>query len=130
MRWRGECETELAQASDHPPLRIPFGRGLLTRVSEPKSDVIRDEMRRLWSEAGRPPLRELARRTGHMVSYATLSNALGGKHLPSRTTLEAFLVGVGADEETSRTLLSEAANLNNEGGPFEWRDGELIYMDE
>lgn len=125
---RRECEYELARGSEHASDVLPFGWNLMTHVSEPKSDLFRTEMTRLWTMAGRPPLRELARRAGHAVSYTTLHNALSGRNLPSLKTLQAFLVGVGADEETSRALLSELARIT-ERGPFEWQDGKLIHMD-
>lgn len=141
MRRRRECEDELAQGQAvlvPPPLRdphvprddrvIPFGVDLMTPVSAPKSELIRDEMRRLWIAVGRPSLRSLARRAKNAVSPATLSNALSGKTLPSQRTLEAFLVGVGADEETSRTLLRELDRINGVGS-LVWRDGTLVNMD-
>lgn len=143
MRRRRECENDLAQRQAvlaSPSLEdpraprddghiVPFGVNLMAPASAPKFEPIRDEMRRLWTAAGRPSLRSMARRAKNAVSPATLSNALAGKTLPSQRTLEAFLVGVGADEETSRTLLSELDRINGVGS-LVWRDdGTVLNMD-
>lgn len=142
MRRRRECENELAfscSTSEPPPLgnpRVPRDEGaiplslqLATSVSPPKSELIRDEMRRLWTAAGRPSLRLLALHADYAVSPATFSNALAGKATPSRRTMEAFLLGVDADEETSRTLLREVDRINGVGRPTSWSDGELVFAD-
>lgn len=139
-RWmirRRQCEDELAsvetqavesQSSPSDKIR-PFGADLMTPMRLPKSELIRDQMRDLYEAAGRPPLRTLTQRAGNAVSHPTLHNALTGKVLPSQRTLRAFLTGVGADEKTSRFLISELSKINDETAPLFWQDGKLIDGD-
>ena len=52
---------------------------------------------RVW--AGTPSFREMERRCGHDVAYATMCIALGGSKLPSQKVVLAIVTACGGDEE-------------------------------
>lgn len=81
------------------------------------------DLRRLRHNAGRPPYRELAVRTH--FSAATLSEAAGGRKLPTLAVTRAFVRACDGDavewEERWRTVSAELLGVRPAGAP----DGEL-----
>lgn len=63
-------------------------------------------LREIWQEAGRPNLRALAAR-GH-CSASTLSNAMGGRRVPTWSTCQALLKGCDKSTEPYLTQVRDA----------------------
>ncbi|MGY6658580.1 helix-turn-helix domain-containing protein [Amycolatopsis sp. TRM77291] len=74
------------------------------------------DLRKLRAAAGSPPYRELARRAHY--SSTTLSDAAGGRRLPSLEVTLAYVRACGADVEVwERRWRALAGELNNSAAP-------------
>ncbi|SMC68820.1 nSTAND1 domain-containing NTPase [Kibdelosporangium aridum] len=84
------------------------------------------DLRKLREEAGSPPYRELAKRAHY--SATTLSDAAGGRRLPSLAVTLAFVTACDGDrDEWERRWHRLAADLNDSDGPPE-PVGEAPYV--
>ncbi|WP_316782944.1 helix-turn-helix domain-containing protein [Streptomyces sasae] len=105
-------EVVKADVGNVEPSRTPVRRGIAVPVDVPASWVdFHDELRRLYSDAGRPSLAELYKRT--TIPRSTLSSWLAGKVIPPPDRLQVLLRGLGAaDHEANLEMMRRVVVLD------------------